>query len=127
MAQKEVRRSSKKPQKHQNGLPKIIEFFIFSNVIVYVIRVRINAIRFIFFEADVRNFEIRIIACRKRNQNRWHFSYGFPQTEMSHINKTKENELSWKDKSSKNCEQHLTKKDCTVTAIVYIAVRHQAN
>ena len=38
---------------------------------------------------------------------------------MSHINKTKENELSWKDKSSKNCEQHLTKEDCTVTAIVH--------
>ena len=34
------------------------------------LRVRINAIRFIFFEAEVRTFEIRITASRKRNQNR---------------------------------------------------------
>ena len=44
--------------------------FILSNVVVDIIRVRINAIRFILLEADVRTFEIRIIACRKRNQNR---------------------------------------------------------
>ena len=36
--------------------------FILSNVVVDIIRVRINAIRFILFEADVRTFEIRITA-----------------------------------------------------------------
>ena len=36
--------------------------FILSNVVVDIVRVRINAIRFIFFEADVRTFEIRITA-----------------------------------------------------------------
>ena len=36
--------------------------FIFSNVVVDIVRVRINAIRFNFFEADVRTFEIRITA-----------------------------------------------------------------
>ena len=44
--------------------------FILSNVVVDIVRVRINAIRFIFFDADVRTFEIRITARRKRNQNR---------------------------------------------------------
>ena len=34
--------------------------FIFSNVAVDIVRARNNAIRFIFFEADVRMFEIRI-------------------------------------------------------------------
>ena len=42
---------------------KTIEFFfILPNVVVDIVRVRINAIRFIFFEADVRTFEIRITA-----------------------------------------------------------------
>ena len=63
------------------SLPKTIEpsnfSFILSNVVVDIVRVRINAIRFIFFEADIRNFEVRITAWRKRN---WHFSYGFQQT-----------------------------------------------
>ena len=31
--------------------------FIRSNIVVDIVRVRINAIRFIFFEADVRTFE----------------------------------------------------------------------
>ena len=44
-----------------------------SNFSFDIVRVRINAIRFILFEPDVRIFEIRIIAWRKRNQNRWHF------------------------------------------------------
>ena len=30
--------------------------FILSNVVVDIVKVRINAIRFIFFEADVRTF-----------------------------------------------------------------------
>ena len=60
------------------SLPKTTEFsFILSNVVVNIIRVRINAIRFIFFETDVRTFEIRINAWRKRNQNRWHFFLRF--------------------------------------------------
>ena len=46
--------------------------FVLSNAVVEPVRVQINAIRFIFFEADVRSFEIRTTAWRKRNQNRWH-------------------------------------------------------
>ena len=34
--------------------------------------VRINVIPFIFFEADVQTFEIRITAWRNRDQNRWY-------------------------------------------------------
>ena len=45
------------------SLPKTMNFsFILSNVVVDIVIVRINAIRFIFFEADVRTFEIRITA-----------------------------------------------------------------
>ena len=40
----------------------------FPNAIVKTIRVQINAIQFIFIEADIRKFEIRIIASRKHNQ-----------------------------------------------------------
>ena len=36
--------------------------FILSNVAVDIVKVQINAIRFIYFEADVRTFEIRIFA-----------------------------------------------------------------
>ena len=44
----------------QYSLPKTIEFlFVLSNAIVDTVRVRINAIPFISFEADVRSFEIR--------------------------------------------------------------------
>ena len=45
------------------SLPKTIDFsFNPSNVAVNIVRVRINAIKFIFFEADVRTFQIRITA-----------------------------------------------------------------
>ena len=44
--------------------------FIVSNVVVDIVRIRINPIRFIFFEAEVRTFEIRITAWRKHNLNR---------------------------------------------------------
>ena len=45
------------------SLPKIIELSsILSNVAVDIVTVRINAIKFIFFEANVRPFEIRIAA-----------------------------------------------------------------
>ena len=65
----------------QISLPKTIEFsFVISNAVVETVRVRINAIRFTFFEADARSFEIRITAWG--NQNRWHFSHGFAQTEI---------------------------------------------
>ena len=46
--------------------------FVLSNAVVETVRVRINVIPFIFFKADVRSFEIRITAWRKRNQNWWH-------------------------------------------------------
>ena len=42
------------------SLSKTIEFL--SNAVVETVRVRINVIPFIFFEADVRSFEIRITA-----------------------------------------------------------------
>ena len=35
---------------------------------------RFNVIPYIFFEAHVRSFQIRITVWLKRNQNRWHFS-----------------------------------------------------
>ena len=45
------------------SLSKTIEFsFVLSNAVVETVRVRINVIPFIFFEADVRSFEIRISA-----------------------------------------------------------------
>ena len=54
-------------------VPKTIEFsFILSNAVVETVKVRINAIPFIFFQADVWPFEIRTTAWRKCNQNRWH-------------------------------------------------------
>ena len=46
--------------------------FVLSNAVDETVRVRISAIPFIFFEADVRMFEIGITAWPKRNQNRWH-------------------------------------------------------
>ena len=47
----------------QISLQKTIEFsFVISNAVVETVRVRINAIRFSFFGADVRSFEIRITA-----------------------------------------------------------------
>ena len=36
--------------------------FILSNLVLDIVRVQINAIEFIFFDADVRTFEIRITA-----------------------------------------------------------------
>ena len=47
-----------------NSLPKTIEVFLrsFERAVVETVRVRINAILFIFFEVDVRSFEIRITA-----------------------------------------------------------------
>ena len=54
----------------EHSLPKTIEFFfVLSNAVTKIVRVRIKAFRFIFFEADVRTFEIRITAWRNRNQN----------------------------------------------------------
>ena len=45
------------------SLPKSVYFpFVLSTAVVETVRVRINAIRFIFFAADVRTFEIRITA-----------------------------------------------------------------
>ena len=49
--------------------------FVLSNAVVETVRV--YAIPFIFFEADVRSFEIRITAWRERNQDRWHSSLRF--------------------------------------------------
>ena len=47
----------------QFSQPKTIEFsFVLSNAVIKIVRVRIDAFRFIFFEADVRTFEIRITA-----------------------------------------------------------------
>ena len=52
------------------SLPKTVEFFPVSfERNSRNLRVRINAIRFIFFEADVRPFEIRITVWCKHNQN----------------------------------------------------------
>ena len=52
------------------SLPKTVEFFPVSfERNSRNLRVRINAIKFIFFEADVRPFEIRITVWCKRNQN----------------------------------------------------------
>ena len=45
------------------SLPKTIESLLET------VRVRINIIPFIFFEADVGSFEIIITAWRKRDQN----------------------------------------------------------
>ena len=43
------------------SLPKTIEFsFVLSNAVVETVGALISAIPFIFFEADVRPFEIRI-------------------------------------------------------------------
>ena len=46
------------------SLPKTIEFFLrsFERSEVVTVGVRINAIRFNFFEADVRTFEIKLTA-----------------------------------------------------------------
>ena len=46
--------------------------FLLPSAVVDTVTVLINVIPFIFFEADVRSFEIRITAWRERNQNRWH-------------------------------------------------------
>ena len=49
--------------KLQCSLPKTVEFsFVLSSTVVKTVGAQINAIRFIFFEADVRTFEIRITA-----------------------------------------------------------------
>ena len=37
-------------------------FFVLSNAAVETVRVQVNAIPFVFFEADVRMLEIRITA-----------------------------------------------------------------
>ena len=45
------------------SLPKTVDFFfVLSNAVFETVRVRINVIPFIFFEADIRAFEIIIIA-----------------------------------------------------------------
>ena len=45
----------------QSAENHIIFSFVLSNAVVETVRVRINAIPFIFFEAVVRTFEIRIL------------------------------------------------------------------
>ena len=48
---------------HLFSLPKTIEFsFVLSNVVVEIVKLRINAIRFIFFKDEFGTFEIRINA-----------------------------------------------------------------
>ena len=54
--------------------------FVLLNAVVKTVGAQINAIWFIFFQADVRMFGIRITAWRKRNQNRWHLFRWFSQT-----------------------------------------------
>ena len=59
--------------------------FVLWNVVVDIVRVRINTIRFIFFEADVRTFErsksesLRDVSVTRIGNT---FSYSFPQTEQ---------------------------------------------
>ena len=57
--------------------------FILSKVVVYIVRIRINAIRFIFFDADVRTFETRMCFVLKRLQIkvRWNLTI---QSEENH-------------------------------------------
>ena len=50
--------------------------FVSLNAVIKTVRFQISTILFIFFEVDVRLFEIRITAWRKRDQNWWH---SFPQ------------------------------------------------
>ena len=66
------------------SLQKSMEFcFVILNAAVETVKVQINAIPFIFFQVDVRSFELRTTVWRKRNQNRWHSSYSFPQIVLS--------------------------------------------
>ena len=46
-----------------HSLPKTIDFFfVLWNAVIETVRDQINAIPFIFFQADVPSFEIRIAA-----------------------------------------------------------------
>ena len=63
------------------SLPKTVDFsFVLSNAVFGTVRVRFNAIPFIFFEAEVRTFEIRILGDVSVTRIGDTLSHGFPQT-----------------------------------------------
>ena len=77
--------SAKKKTKNKTVCQKpLIFFFVLSSAVIKIVKVRINAIEFIFFEADVRTFgRSKSESLRDVTVTRIGYTlfYGFPQTE----------------------------------------------